>query len=338
MTRTVLSGIKPTGSPTLGNLLGAIQHWVAGQDDTDGLFCVVDLHALTVPHQPGAVRSRTLEIATLLLAAGIDPTRSTVFVQSHVPAHAELHWLMESTAHDGEMRRMVQYKEKSARGGPVRLSLLAYPALMTADILLYGIDEVPVGDDQRQHVELARDLAQRFNSAYGDTFVVPRAVTPPSAARIMDLADPTAKMGKSDVDGRGTIRLLDPPDVVRRTVARAVTDSDGDVRYEPATKPGVANLLEILAGCTERSPEQVAAGYCGYGALKSDVADAVVALLRPLQARYAELAAEPEHVAQVLCAGAAVASARAADRLAAAKTAIGLLPPTSAGRPHQRAI
>lgn len=327
MTRTVLSGIRPTGGPTLGNLLGAIRHWVADQHQTDGLFCVVDLHALTVSHDPAAVRRRTVEMATLLLAAGIDPTASTVFVQSHVPAHAELHWLLESTAYDGEMRRMVQYKEKSARGGPVRLSLLAYPALMAADILLYDIAEVPVGDDQRQHVELARDLAQRFNAAYGQTFVVPRAVTPPSAARIMDLAGPTSKMGKSDVDSRGTIRLLDPPDVVRRTVARAVTDSEGEVRYDRSAKAGVSNLLEILAACTGRTPEQVAADYSGYGALKSDVADAVVALLEPLQARYAELAAAPYHVARVLREGAAVASARAAPRLATAKQAIGLLAP-----------
>jgi len=263
----------------------------------------------------------------MLLAAGIDPARSTLFVQSHVPAHAELHWLMESTAYDGEMRRMVQYKEKSVQQVSVRLSLLAYPALMAADILLYDIAEVPVGEDQRQHVELARDLAQRFNSEYGQTFVVPRAVLAPTATRVMDLADPTAKMGKSDVDSRGAVRLLDPPDVVRRTVARAVTDSDGEVRYDPVTKPGVSNLLEILAACTDRAVGDIAGSYARYGALKSDVADAVIALLEPLQRRYFELSDDPGHVRTALRDGARAARQRAEPRLAAAQQAIGLLLP-----------
>ncbi|WP_269857798.1 tryptophan--tRNA ligase [Streptomyces sp. RPT161] len=330
MTR-IFSGIKPTGHLTLGNYLGAVRRWVeVDQHRADALFCVVDLHALTVDHDPGRVRRLSRQAATLLLAAGLDPARCTVFVQSHVDEHARLSYLMECTATDGEMRRMIQYKEKAAReqqrGGSVRLSLLTYPALMAADILAYQADEVPVGDDQTQHVELARDLAVRFNQRYGHAFTVPRAVRPQVAARVMDLQDPTSKMGKSHAATAGIVYLLDEPDVIRRKVMRAVTDSGSGVAYEPDTRPGVANLLDILAACTGSSPEELAESYDSYGALKKDTAEAVVEVLRPLRERHGELCADPGQVDRVLREGAERARALARPTVDAAYSAIGLLP------------
>ncbi|MGO4755339.1 tryptophan--tRNA ligase, partial [Streptomyces sp. 2MCAF27] len=251
----IFSGIQPTGHLTLGNYLGAVRRWVQeDQHNADAVFCVVDLHALTVEHDPARMRRLTRQAATLMLAAGLDPDRCTVFVQSHVDEHARLSYLMECTAADGEMRRMIQYKEKvareQARGRSVRLSLLTYPALMTADILAYGTDEVPVGDDQAQHVELARTLAQRFNQRYGPVFTVPRMTRPPVAARVMNLQDPTSKMGKSHADAAGIVYLLDEEDAVRKKVMRAVTDSGSEVAYDREAQPGVANLLDVLAACT----------------------------------------------------------------------------------------
>ncbi|MFI8185441.1 tryptophan--tRNA ligase [Actinacidiphila glaucinigra] len=331
MTR-VFSGIKPTGHLTLGNYLGAVRQWAAvDQHRAESLFCVVDLHALTVEHDPARVRRLSRQAATLLLAAGLDPRVCTVFVQSHVDEHTRLAYLLECTAADGEMRRMVQYKEKAAReqrrGGSVRLSLLTYPVLMAADILAYGADEVPVGDDQAQHVELTRDLAVRFNHRYGPVFTVPRAVLPHVAARVMNLQDPGSKMGKSEDTGPGIVYLLDEPEVVRRKVLRAVTDSGQDVAYDPQERPGVANLLEILAACTGRAPQDLAAGYDSYGALKKDTAEAVVEELRPLRERHAELVADPGYVDGVLREGAARARALARPTVDAAYRAIGLLPP-----------
>ena len=331
MTR-VFSGVKPTGSLQLGNYLGAIRRWAADQaTDSDGrqhLYPIVDLHALTIEHDPAELRARTLEVGGLLIACGIDPDRSLVFAQSHVPAHTELTWLMESTVHVGELRRMVQFKEKSAAGGPIRVSLFTYPALMAADILLYQVDEVPVGEDQNQHVELARDLAQRFNQRYGEIFTVPRSVLPEVAARVMDLSDPAAKMGKSTrLDSPGVVRLLDPPDVVRRKVMRAVTDAGREVRYDPAQQPGVANLLDILAACTDGDPAVLAGEFSGYGRLKAATADAVVAVLEPIQARYTELAADPTGLRKVLARGAERAAELAAPTLAKARDAFGLLAP-----------
>ena len=325
MART-LSFVVPSGALTLGNLLGAIRHWVVDQRGDDTLYGVADLHALTTDQHPATVRAATLKQATLLLAAGLDPDRCTVFVQSHVPAHAELHWLLEATAYDGELRRMVQYKEKAARQQSVRSALLAYPVLMAADILLYDVGTVPVGDDQRQHLELARDLALRFNGRYGETFVVPRPVTAAVAARVMDLQDPTAKMNKSaPPDALGVIRLLDSPDLIRRKIARTVTDSDGQVVFDPAAKPGVANLLTILAACAGETPEVAAAGLRSYRELKDACAEQVMSLLTPLQHRYAELAADPELIHGVLRAGAARMRQLAAPTLAQAKAAIRLL-------------
>lgn len=313
-----LSLVQPSGSLTLGNLLGALRPMVAGQHEADCFYGIADLHALTVAHEPRLLRERTHELATLLLALGLDA--STLFVQSRVPAHAQLAYLLECTAYTGELNRMIQFKEKG-RGQPsTRASLYTYPTLMAADILLYGPERVPVGDDQRQHVELARDLAMRFNTSYGPVFRVPEITTPAAGARVMDLADPTRKMSKSRHDA-GTILLLDPPDVVRRKVARAVTDSDTGadaVRADPA-KPGVTNLLDILLACGG-SPD----GLTTYGALKQAVAEAVVAELAPIQKRYAELAGDRAHVSEVFADGARRCREVTAPVLAAAEAAMGL--------------
>ncbi|MEU5704965.1 tryptophan--tRNA ligase [Streptomyces aurantiacus] len=329
--KRVFSGVKPTGHLTLGNYLGAMRRWsTVDQHEADALFCVVDLHALTVDHDPGRVQRLSRQAATLLLAAGLDPELCTVFVQSHVDEHARLSYLLECVATDGEMRRMIQYKEKAAaeraRGGSVRLSLLTYPVLMAADILAYGTDEVPVGDDQSQHVELTRDLAVRFNQRYGRTFVVPRTTHPGVAARVMNLLDPTSKMGKSDDVGPGIVYLLDEPDVVRKKVMRAVTDSGRDVAYDREGRPGISNLLEILAACEGGDPEELAGAYDSYGSLKKDTADAVVELLRPVQERHKELCADSAYVEGVLRAGAEKAREMARPRVDSAYRAIGLLP------------
>ncbi|MFH8797122.1 tryptophan--tRNA ligase [Streptomyces sp. NPDC017941] len=334
MTR-IFSGVKPTGHLTLGNYLGAVRGWAeVDQYRADPVFCVVDLHALTVDHDPARVRRLSRQAATLLLASGIDPERSVLFVQSHVDEHARLSYLLECVASDGEMRRMVQYKEKApieqARGGSVRLSLLTYPVLMAADILAYGADEVPVGDDQTQHVELTRDLAARFNQRYGQTFTVPRATRPEVAARVMDLQDPMSKMGKSHESGAGIVYLLDEPDVVRKKIMRAVTDSGSEVVYDRGTRPGVSNLLEILAACAGGSPEELSGAYESYGALKKDTADAVVELLRPVRERHGELARDSAHVEGVLRAGAERAREMSRPTVDAAYRAIGLLPPAPA--------
>ncbi|MFF0509833.1 tryptophan--tRNA ligase [Streptomyces sp. NPDC004250] len=336
MTR-VFSGVKPTGHLTLGNYLGAMRQWAAvDQHRSDALFCVVDLHALTVDHDPARVRRLSRQSASLLLAAGLDPGLCTVFVQSHVDEHARLSYVLECVATDGEMRRMIQYKERAARererGGSVRLSLLTYPVLMAADILAYGTDEVPVGHDQTQHVELARDLAVRFNQRYGHTFVVPRATNPAVAARVMNLQEPASKMGKSDDVGPGIVYLLDEPDVVRKKVMRAVTDSGREVVYDREERPGLANLLEILAACTGGEPAELAEAYDSYGALKKDTAEAVVEVLRPVQRRHQELCADPGYVEGVLREGAQKARGMARPTVDAAYRAIGLLPPVNAAR------
>ncbi|WP_052230056.1 tryptophan--tRNA ligase [Streptomyces sp. CT34] len=328
----VFSGVKPTGHLTLGNYLGAMRRWAAAdQHRSEALFCVVDLHALTVEHDPARVRRLSRQAATLLLAVGLDPALCTVFVQSHVDEHARLAYLMECTAGVGEMRRMVQYKEKAAReeadGGGVRLSLLTYPALMAADILAYGTHEVPVGEDQAQHLELTRNLAERFNRRYGRVFVVPRATHPPVAARVMDLQEPTSKMGKSaQVRTSGIVYLLDEPETVRRKVMRAVTDDGSDVVYDRGERPGVANLLDVLAACTGvADPAELAGSYGSYGALKKDTAEAVVESLRPVRERHAELAADPGYVDGVLREGAERARGMARPRVDAAYEAVGLM-------------
>jgi len=328
-----LSLVVPSGHLTLGNFLGAIRHWVASQREAgELLFGVADMHALTVEHDPAAVPRVTREQAATLLAAGLDPSRCVVFVQSHVPAHAELHWILEATAHDGELRRMIQYKDKAAGKASVRAALLAYPVLMAADILLYDVAAVPVGEDQRQHLELTRDLALRFNHLYGPTFLIPEAVTPPVAARVMDLQDPQQKMNKSaPINSRGVVRILDSPDVIRSKLGRAQTDSGGDIIYDPRSKPGVSNLLEIRAACLGTTPHEAASGLASYRALKEACAEAVIDVLAPVQQRYAGLAADPGYVDRVLSDGAERARRLAAPTLTRAKTAIGLL------RPHPEA-
>jgi tryptophanyl-tRNA synthetase len=322
----VFSGIKPTGPVTLGNLVGALLPWVRDQHEHDAIYCVVDLHALTVPHDPAELRSLSLELATVLLAVGLDPEVCTLFLQGHVHEHAELAWLMECTASYGELRRMTQFKEKSEGQDAVSGGLLTYPALMAADILLYDTDRVPVGDDQRQHVELTRDLAVRFNSRFGETFVVPEATMPAVGGRVMDLQHPNRKMSKTEDSPQGTILVLEDLDTVARKITRAVTDTGTEVRFDPETKPGVSNLLSILSAATGRDPADLAAGYTQYGPLKRDTADAVVEVLRPIQERYRELAADPAGTAKLLEIGASKAQAIAAVTLERARAAIGLVP------------
>jgi tryptophanyl-tRNA synthetase len=323
-----ISGFKPTGSMHLGNYLGAIRPMVRGQRDDESIVFVADLHALTIAHKPAELHARTLENASLLLATGVDPDVTTLYVQSHVREHRELHYLLECATGYGEAHRMIQFKEKSATEAHLRLSLLTYPVLMAADVLLHDTHDVPVGNDQSQHIELTRDVAVRFNSTYGDTFVVPKAVNPAFASRVMDLADPTRKMGKSTSAQSGTLRLLDPPDTIARKVRRAVTDVAEEVRYDPETSPGVANLLEILAACTgAASPRSLETQFTGYGQLKVAVIDAVIATLAPIQVRYAELAADPLRVRMLLRQGATRAQARAAATVERANRAMGLLAP-----------
>lgn len=332
----VFSGIKPTGEMQLGNYLAAVSRWVEGQPapgspeahDADQVFCVVDLHAMTVPYDPAELRERTRETATLLLAAGLDPTRSLVFVQSHVGGiHSECTWLLNCVAGVGELRRQTQFKEKSDGQEAVSVGLFDYPVLMASDILLYDTDEVPVGDDQRQHVELARDLALRFNHRFGETFVVPVATFPPAGARIMDLQQPAKKMSKSDESPLGVVRVLDEPAAIVKKIKSAVTDSDQEIRHDRDAKPGLSNLLEIHAAATSTPLERVVETFagCGYGALKAAVAEAVVECLRPVQSRHAELAADPGEVDRILALGAARASERATPTLQRAKHHAGLL-------------
>jgi tryptophanyl-tRNA synthetase len=326
MTR-VFSGIQPSGDLHLGNYLGALKRFVDDQSDADdALFCIVDLHALTIPKDPAALRSNTIQTANLYLAAGLDPEVSTLFVQSHVAEHAELAWLMECTVSFGELSRMTQFKEKADAQQFVSAGLFTYPALMAADIVLYDTDRVPVGDDQRQHLEITRDIAIRFNSRYGDTFVVPEAAIPKAAARVMDLQNPTSKMSKSVESPQGTVSMLDPPDVIERKIKRAVTDTDTEVRYDPAEKPGVSNLLSILAAATGETIEALAGRYTQYGPLKADTAAAVVEVLRPVQDRYRELEADPGTTAAILERGAERARSVAVKTLARARDAVGLLP------------
>ncbi len=323
----VFSGIQPTGDIHLGNYLGAIRGWAARLDERDAIHCVVDLHALTVPRDPEELRTKTRELVLLLVAAGLDPERCILFAQSQVHEHAELAWIMECTASFGELSRMTQFKEKSGQQREfVSGGLFTYPALQAADILLYDTDEVPVGDDQRQHIELARDLAIRFNGRYGEVLTVPEHVIPPVAARVMDLQNPTAKMSKSLDSPQGTVLLLDDARDVERKVKRAVTDSDGEVRWDPEGKPGVSNLLSILAAVTGESPEALAGRYQQYGPLKAAAAEALVEELRPIRERHAELSKDPGAADELLATGAAKARGIAAATMERVRAALGLPP------------
>lgn len=352
MTR-VLSGVQPSGEMHLGNYLGAFRSWVADQHGHDAFYCVVDLHSLTLDYDRDTLARRTLDTAASLLAVGLDPSVCTLFVQSHVPEHPRLTWLLECTASMGELRRMTQFKEKTARGrvtgdhagapgshGDVeagtddgdptsgaRVGLFTYPVLMAADILLYDADRVPVGEDQRQHLELTRDLALRFNHRYGPTFTVPEAALPPVGARVMDLQEPTRKMSKSVSSPQGTVLIQDPPEVLRKKVRRAVTDTETEVRYDRAAKPGVSNLLELLAAATGGDPVSLADDFDAYGKLKDAVADALIELLRPVQARYAEVSADPAELRRILADGAERAGEVAAATYVRAAERAGLLAP-----------
>ena len=322
-----LSLLTPSGHLTLGNYLGALRAMVAAQDRATCFFGISDLHAMTTTHDPATLRELTRETQALLLAVGLDPARATLFLQSRVPTHTSMSYLLECTAFVGELGRMIQYKEKG-RGRPMtRSSLFTYPVLMAADILLYRPAVVPVGDDQRQHVELTRDLALRFNRTYGAVFTVPEVTVPAVGARVMDLADPTRKMSKSTVEGAGVVRLLDGPDVVRRKVARAVTDSDTGadaVRHDRGPKPGVSNLLDIGAACLGVGPHELAAQAPTYGALKKLVTDAVVEMLAPVQRRYAELVRDLDEVEAVFADGAARCVEETTPVLESARAAMGL--------------
>ena len=323
--RNVLSGVTPSGSLTLGNYLGALRRFVDGQSTTNGSFFVADLHALTTDHDPRTFRLLTLETATLFFAAGLDPDSATVFVQSHVRAHVDLAYLLESTAYVGELSRMIQFKDKGGRPR-TRASLFTYPCLMAADILLYDTDAVPVGGDQDQHVELCRDLAERFNRAYGQTFVVPRLEKAPLATRVTDLVDPSTKMSKSAaLSAAGVIRMLDAPDVIVRKINRAVTDSDAEVSYAPDRKPGVSNLIDIVASLRGEDPDTVAAAHSTYRELKRSCADQVVSVLEPIQHRYRDLARHPAQLEAMLKTGADRARASAEPVPKRARENLGLI-------------
>jgi tryptophanyl-tRNA synthetase len=309
MTPRVLSGIQPTSSSFhLGNYIGALKQWVALQDENEVFYFLADLHALTVdPPEPEVLTERSRRAAAQLIAAGVDPERSAVFLQSHVPGHTRLSWVLECLTGYGEASRMTQFKDKTSRGGTERVSvgLFTYPILQAADILIYQANYVPVGEDQRQHIELTRNLAQRFNSRYGDTFVVPDAYITKEAARILDLQDPTAKMSKSLPDA-GTLNLLDEPSVLVKKIKRAVTDTETEIRFDPAAKPGVSNLLAILSAVSGTPIAALESGFAGqgYGQLKAAVADAVVAFAEPFSKRMAELLADPAEIDRVLARGA----------------------------------
>jgi tryptophanyl-tRNA synthetase len=326
MTR-IFSGIQPTGQKHLGNYIGAIRHYVTDQSLGEAFYCVVDLHSISVTYDAATLAENTLDTAATLLAAGLEPDRCTLFVQSHVPEHAEGAWLLGSVATFGELSRMTQFKDKSEGRESVSSDLFTYPVLQAADILLYHTDRVPVGDDQRQHLELTRNVAQRFNARYGETFTLPEAAIPSTGGRVMDLQEPTRKMSTTGGTPLGTVLVIDPPDVVSRKVRSAVTDSGREVRRGEG-KEGIANLIEIAAVATERTADEVEAAYdgSGYGQFKTDVAEAVVEYLRPVRERYLELRADPAHLEAVLAAGAEHARSVSSRTIATIKQRMGFAP------------
>jgi tryptophanyl-tRNA synthetase len=324
--KRVLSGIQPSGKLTLGNYIGAIKNFVALQHTHDCYFMAVDMHAITVPQEPAALKEQSESVIALYIAAGIDPAKATIFLQSHVKQHAELGWLLTTLTYMGELERMTQFKDKSEGKDSVGAGLFTYPSLMAADILLYNADLVPVGDDQKQHLELTRDLAQRFNQRYGDTFVIPEPYTPKVGARIMSLDDASKKMSKSNPNQGSFIALLDPPDVVRKKISRAVTDSGREVKFDPQHKPEVSNLLSIYAQCSDLTIAEIEALYegQGYGPFKKELAERVVGLLEPLQRRYHEIR-ESGEIYDILRRGAGRAAEQAEQALRVAKEKMGFL-------------
>lgn len=326
--KVIFSGIKPSGELTLGNYLGAIKNWVTLQDEYDCYFCVADLHAITVRQEPKDLRRRALEILSIYIASGIDAEKNTLFIQSHVPAHCEASWLLTCNSYMGELSRMTQYKDKSQKlGDSIPAGLFNYPVLMAADILLYNADLVPVGTDQKQHLELARDLGERFNRAYSPTFVVPDAYIPKSGAKIMDLQDPSKKMSKSEDNPNGYILIMDAPEVIRKKVSRAVTDSLGIVKYCDE-QPGVKNLINILSSITGRTGEDIEKDYVGkgYAELKNDVAEAIVKELEPIQNKVKELLNDKTYLESIYKKGAEKANYVATKTLRKMQKKIGLIP------------
>jgi len=325
----IFSGIQPTGTKHFGNYSGGFRQYTKTQELGEGFFCVVDLHSVTTDYDPVELRESTIDLAALLFATGLDPDRSTVFVQSHVTAHAEAAWLLSAVTSYGQLGRMTQFKEKSERRDFVSAGLFTYPVLMAGDILLYQTDLVPIGDDQRQHLELSRDIAERFNSRFGETFTVPEGIYPEEGARIMDLQEPERKMSTTDSSDQGKVLVVDPPEVIRRKIKSAVTDSGSDVRYAPEEKAGISNLLEIMSVATGEPIPDLEARYDsgGYGAFKSDVAEAVVALLEPIARRYEELRGDPGELARLLRAGAEKARAAPAPTLESMYERMGFVRP-----------
>lgn len=327
MTKKVLSGIQPSGSLTLGNYIGAIKNFVKLQKEYECYFMVVDLHAITVAQDPAALRENSESVAALYLAAGIDPSIAHVYMQSHVPQHAELGWILTTLTAMGELERMTQFKDKSAGKESVGAGLFVYPSLMAADILVYNADLVPVGEDQKQHLELTRDLAGRFNHRFGDFFTIPEPYIPEVGARIMSLDDGTKKMSKSDPNAGSRINLLDPPDVIRKKISRATTDSGREVVFDPANKPEISNLMSIYAECSGMSLQQIADQYEGqmYGGFKKELAEVVVALLEPIQQRYQDIRSSGM-LSDILAQGAENARMNAARTLEGVKERMGFLP------------
>ncbi len=325
----VFSGIQPTGSKHFGNYSGGFRQYVATQEQGDAFFCIVDLHSITVEYDPADLRERTLDLAALLFATGLDPERSTVFAQSHVAAHAEAAWLLGSVTSFGELRRMTQFKDKSERHEFVSSGLFTYPVLMAGDILLYQTEIVPVGDDQRQHIELARNVAERFNSRFGETFTIPKGVFPDEGARIKNLQEPERAMSTTIGAEQGVVRMVDEPDVIRRKFKTAVTDSGRDVRHDPAEKAGISNLIEIMSVATGESFPAIESRYdgAGYGQFKEEVAEAVVQLLEPIQERYRELRSDDAELNRMLGVGADKAREASAPTLAAMYDRMGFVQP-----------
>jgi tryptophanyl-tRNA synthetase len=315
----IFSGIQPTGDPHIGNYSGGFRQYASTQEQGEAYFCIVDLHAITIQHDPAELRAGTLDIAAMLFATGLDPDRSVVFVQSHVTAHAEAAWLLSAVTSYGQLGRMTQFKEKAAEEEFISAGLFTYPILMAGDILLYQADIVPIGDDQRQHLELARDVAQRFNYRFGETFVVPEGVYPDAGGRVMNLQEPDVKMSKSRGAPQGTVLMLDPPETIRKKVKSAVTDSGTDVRYDTEEKAGISNLIELLSVVSGDSIPEIEARYdgSGYGRFKEDVAEAIVALLTPIRERYEPLRADEAELGRLLALGADKAREAAAPTLAA---------------------
>ena len=321
----IFSGIQPSGLPTIGNYLGAIRQFVNLQDDNECYFCVVDQHAITVPQEPKELKQNTRALAALYVASGLDPSKATLFVQSDVPAHTELSWLIQTFTYMGELERMTQFKDKAEGRSAVSSALFTYPTLMAADILLYNTNIVPVGDDQKQHLELTRDVAERFNNRFGETFVIPEIQIPEVGARIMSLQEPTKKMSKSDENKRAFISMLDTPKQIEKKIKSAVTDSDMDIKFDRENKPGVSNLLSIYASCKNKSIEEVETHFAGkgYGDLKQEVADAVLEVIVPIQEKYETLINSPE-LDDILREGAKKANEVAEKTLAKVKKKMGL--------------